>query len=644
MGSGTSNLAALIPSVFVGSKGERLTPEQIAQRQLVAQALAERATDTRPDAGGWASVLSKGLQGFQSGRDERASREAGKLNADENKALVASLLGGLGAPQTGMASPVSGENAPVSTTGASGTDVGQFRDTNNNNGVFDAFMNTVRSGGVQNPYALAAIAATGQRESSFAPQNVNRTWNDPSESGQAGRAGGVMSWRGPRYAALAATGDLSPEGQAKFFLQEDPKLIQALNGAQSLEEAQSLMNNAWRFAGYNREGGESAARINAARGFLPRFQGGGAEPAASQAASPVMQGQGMPASTGINPAVVAALASPYADPNTRGVAQALLGNQMSQQQAAQQQQMQRDNFLFQQQYQQEQQQNDPMRQAQIAHTQAQTQKLQQQIASPSSDESFFGNPVAIQNSDGTIAYGQIGNRGSFKPIQLGEGQTFAPPTRTMDTGTEIVLTDQAGNVISRTPKENREAAAQTASGTVEGRTQAEKVAAAPAALQEGMNALSILDQIEKHPGIDLGTGVTSIGNRIPGSPGYDFQNIVKQAQSGAFLSAIDNLRGLGALSNAEGQTATAAITRMDAATSKDAFLKALSDYRKIVQQGIDRSQALIGVSGASQASAPNAGSAQSEDIVRAKAAIAKGANREAVIKRLRDAGIPTEGL
>lgn len=136
-----------------------------------------------------------------------------------------------------------------------------------NNPVLNGFMSTIQRGGVTNPYALAAIQATGQHESGFDPGNAGRTWNDPSESGRPGTAGGIMSWNNERLAALQrfTGGDMSPEAQAAFFLQEDPQLIARLNNAGSVEEAQALMNNAWRFAGYNRPGGEAEARLNTAR-------------------------------------------------------------------------------------------------------------------------------------------------------------------------------------------------------------------------------------------------------------------------------------------------------------------------------------------------------------------------------------------
>lgn len=295
-------------------------------------------------------------------------------------------------------------------------------------------------------------------------------------------------------------------------------------------------------------------------GIFPAAPGAIAQAAAP---SPSPQGGGAPVGGGLHPAIVQALSSPYASPQTRQIAGMLLQQQMQAQ--------------------------DPYRQAQLAQIQAQTQKLQREATDPNSGETFFGNPVAIQNPDGTIGYGQIGNKGTFRPIQLGEGQTFAPPTKTINTGTEQIIVDQAGNVISRVPIDNRTPEKEKVLGRAEGEAQV----AAPGDIQAGMTALDILDQIENHPGIEYGTGATSIANRIPGTSGYDFQNLVEQAKSGAFLTAIQQLRGLGSLSNAEGSTATAAVTRMDTATSKEAFLAALRDYRKVIQQGIDRARSKL---------------------------------------------------
>lgn len=179
------------------------------------------------------------------------------------------------------------------------------------------FIDTVRGGGLTNPYALSAVAATGRAESGWSAKNANSTWSDPSESGQAGTAGGIMSWRGPRYQALAATCDLSPEGQARFFLQENPELIQKLNNASSVQEAQQLMNNAWKFAGYDRQGGESARRIALANAYYKNEfsnaqTNGGA--AAIKAIAPLEQGDTAPQATAYRDPMVSAPNSRVAAP------------------------------------------------------------------------------------------------------------------------------------------------------------------------------------------------------------------------------------------------------------------------------------------------------------------------------------------
>lgn len=202
------------------------------------------------------------------------------------------------------------------------------------------------------------------------------------------------------------------------------------------------------------------------------------------------------------------------------------------------------------------------------------------------DETFFGNPIPITNPDGSTVYGQIGNRGSFRPIQLGEGQTFAPPVKTVDVGTGTALIGPGGNQVGVLEKDIAGAESQKALGQARG----EAAASAPGDLQAGLNAKALIEQIKTNPYLDRGTGMSSVLSNVPGTGGYDFQNLVDQAKSGAFLTAIQQMRGLGALSNAEGGAATQAVTRMNTATSKEAFLKAVEDYEAIIDQGIARAQ------------------------------------------------------
>lgn len=595
-----ANLGQLIPAMFI-KDGELLTPEQIKRRQALSANALAFATDTSPNAGGVASILAKGLAGFRSGWEENRANAATAAAAKENQSLISGLLSGTSgmsqgatvaaptvAPMQNVA-PTSGVQTtqkPISVEAPAfandGSELGSYLADPNKRSTLPAGMRNNNPGNIK---------FVGQKVPGIVGPSVNTDQGDPQavfdtpESGMKAMytlllkkytggkispnqmIAGKMGWTPGNYDAaanVARTMGISPDDdiglnnpeRASRFMQA---LILQEHGQKGKLYSQDMIRNA--------------------------IVGGGSTTPSPQPSyrDPFVSSQPAP-QTGVNPTVIAALSSPVANENTRAVASLLLNNQFQQQEEQRRAQQQRENFIFQQDYQQQQQSSDPLRQLQI-------QEAQQKLArGPNADENFYGNPVAIQNADGTVAYGQIGNRGTFKPIQLGEGQSFAPPTRTIDAGTETILVDQAGNVISRTPKNNRTAAAETAGGTVEGRVAAERQTSASSDIQAGQNALDVLNQIENHPGLSMGTGITSLANRVPGTEGYNFQNIVEQAKSGAFLSAIQQMRGLGALSNNEGAAATSAITRMDTATSKDAFLKALADYRKIVQQGIDRAQ------------------------------------------------------
>jgi hypothetical protein len=190
------------------------------------------------------------------------------------------------------------------------------------------------------------------------------------------------------------------------------------------------------------------------------------------------------------------------------------------------------------------------------------------LGSASNTRSFA--PIPYTKPDGTIGYGVPRDDGTFVDIQSPEGAEFLSPF---------------------------EKARQTSSGTAEGKITTEQTLSAPSDIQAANQAIKILDQIISSPYLESGTGFSSLANVVPGTGGYDFQNLVNQAKSGAFLTAIEQLRGLGALSNAEGSAATLAITRMDTSTSREAFVKAVMDYRAIVEAGKERALARLNASG-----------------------------------------------
>ncbi|AVH44010.1 hypothetical protein [Agrobacterium tumefaciens] len=509
--------------------------------------------------------------------------------------------------------------------------------------TFTPFMNTIRAGGVQNPYALAAIAATGRAESGWSAANANRTWDDPSESGKPGRAGGIMSWRGPRYQALAATGDLSPEGQARFFLQEDPQLIQKLNGAKSVEEAQQLMNNSWAFAGYDRPGGESARRLGYAMGYLPTFQGSAPtevaslDPSAGMSTTPssaVTAPQAIeaaaPASGYIDPMVRVeprADAAPYTmasatapqprqqastqaattqTPRTGMIAQGITPVQRGSIDPSLIQYMLRDRNL-----------RDVGLKLWAANVEGQKAtepwqfvtlpdgtlaRANQQSGAIEAIGRFPKDPKAegLGGSEAglNLVYGQDadGNTVAFQPLKGGgvrqvevpAGIKLTPGISSNDLGTTVVTRNsRTGQVIDTREKDVAGAAEQTA----DGKARSEAKAALPAIQSASDQMLATIDSLANDAYLPNMLG--PINSRTPNltSDAARVQSKMDQINGQTFLQAFNALKGGGAITEIEGQKATEAMARLNTAQSLEDYQAALSELRGVVTRGIANARA-----------------------------------------------------
>lgn len=200
------------------------------------------------------------------------------------------------------------------------------------------------------------------------------------------------------------------------------------------------------------------------------------------------------------------------------------------------------------------------------------------------------NPI-WGKKDGKLIFGTLDKAGVFHETALPEGFEPQPGTSTVDLGTTVVVrNNKTGDTVREMPKDIAGVEKQKVLGETDGKN----IAAAPADLQAGLNAKAMIEDLKTDPNREWGTGWTGfLTGGIPATPAYDYQNKVNQAKSGAFLTAIQQLRGMGSLSNAEGDTATKAITRMNTATSEEAFLDALEDYEKIIDQGIAKAQSRL---------------------------------------------------
>lgn len=210
---------------------------------------------------------------------------------------------GLGASAGGTVAPAAPSSAPAALPSFAGGGAAPMRVPGSGGEIETRFVDALKSGGLTNPYGLAAMAAYAGRESGYKPSNITGSWSDPSESGQPGTSGGILSWRGDRFANMRrlTAGAKDPvAAQATFALTESPELTLALQNAKSPKEANQLMARAWKFAGYNRPGGEFAARLGSTRDYLARL-GGAATEAPAQVASAEPDAANMPAS-GAQPA------------------------------------------------------------------------------------------------------------------------------------------------------------------------------------------------------------------------------------------------------------------------------------------------------------------------------------------------------
>jgi len=171
------------------------------------------------------------------------------------------------------------------------------------------------------------------------------------------------------------------------------------------------------------------------------------------------------------------------------------------------------------------------------------------------------------------------------------GSTAAPTTA----GAPAQGGNAGGSLLSQQTRQKEEA---QEVGTDIGKIKVNQ----PKAEQNADYLLTKINELVKHPGFE-----TSVGRKgasyafgmtnqplFEGTDASDWQARFKEIQGQSFLQGIENLRGMGALSNQEGEAATKAIQRMSKSQSEKEFKAAAQDFNEIIQRGIDRNRAKLG--------------------------------------------------
>lgn len=186
-----------------------------------------------------------------------------------------------------------------------------------------------------------------------------------------------------------------------------------------------------------------------------------------------------------------------------------------------------------------------------------------------------GQPLGWKDAASTTASGTTAASGNpGKPLEY-------------DMGTHTILLDPVTRKeIGRIPKNIQE----KKTAEVEGELRGTANVNLPDTITNATQALGLIDKIEKHPGKAGGTGFWGAFPTLPGTRVKDFDIAVDQLKSQAFLQAYTQLRGSGAISDKEGQVATAAQARLNQAGSEGEFNVALKELKDVLKNGIDRAR------------------------------------------------------
>jgi len=112
-----------------------------------------------------------------------------------------------------------------------------------------------------------------------------------------------------------------------------------------------------------------------------------------------------------------------------------------------------------------------------------------------------------------------------------------------------------------------------------------------------------------HPGFSGAVGMGFGARFIPGTDAKSFEIRHKEVLGQAFLDAFEALKGGGAITEKEGEKATAARTRMDLAQSEKEYMDAAREYQAVLKRGVANAKQRIQRSGAAAPSSSSAGNA-----------------------------------
>lgn len=205
---------------------------------------------------------------------------------------------------------------------------------------------------------------------------------------------------------------------------------------------------------------------------------------------------------------------------------------------------------------------------------------------------FLSSVMGPKNFAG--AFGQIAgaeNQRANQPLQTAKTQAeignlkSQVDTRTADL--EIKRTDTQIKALNAKLKgETNDIERQKLKGQIDdAQTRRDQLAADKnASGQSGIsaidNALDTISRVKTAPGLSKTVGLTGAIPNIPGSEASNAQALIDQLQSQSFLASIQSMKGLGALSDAEGAKITNSIASLNTKQDEAQFRRQLDSIEK----------------------------------------------------------------
>lgn len=110
------------------------------------------------------------------------------------------------------------------------------------------------------------------------------------------------------------------------------------------------------------------------------------------------------------------------------------------------------------------------------------------------------------------------------------------------------------------------------------------------------NALNTINKIESSPGFSAAVGARlPFIDQLPGSEAQETIGLIDTLKSQSFLNEIGQMKGMGALSNAEGAKLESAISSLNRDMKEDAFKRSLQSIRDYFTVAKERARKQMGV-------------------------------------------------